>query len=529
MPTSPVQTPLALTSKQWFGSVDRLRTGWPYREGLRAGRVSGPSEPDALSHPPSAAPPSGPRPRGWPLSSQAGFTLIEVLVTALIVILLGAASARALISTSHASGDQRFRSQADSLASQDQERLRGLSDDALNGLSQNRPVTLGGTAFNVQSVATYLDTTGTSTCTTTSAAYYKTVSTVTWTENFSNRPATITEESVLSRPVSGSLLVQVNDQTGQLLSGVSVSASGPDTQTSLTDSNGCTLFAGLTPGSYAVTLADLGYVDPNGNASPPNATATVNSTGSASPAGLPFHLGLAGSIVGTFTTYNALYPGQADAISWLGSGAAYGMSGGDLTAPPTSPAITQTTGRLFPFNQSITTTPSYTSNYAVWGGQCLQQEPPSGYDRFSVTPGSIGQAQSVREPLLALTSVKYTNGTTTTVKPDHVRLTFVPTAPTGSTCMYSWTPTITAATTMPAGIGWLANPGQPFASTVTTGATASASSNSTSPQAGYLTVCVDYLGYKATSPAPVVNSSMTAANVVPAITIIKQVSSLGTC
>ncbi len=54
---------------------------------------------------------------------------------------------------------------------------------------------------------------------------------------------------MLSRPVSGGLLVQVKNQTGAWLPGVSIGAVGPDTQTGTTDSNGCVLFAGLTPGA----------------------------------------------------------------------------------------------------------------------------------------------------------------------------------------------------------------------------------------------------------------------------------------
>jgi type II secretory pathway pseudopilin PulG len=82
--------------------------------------------------------------------SEAGFTIIEVLVSALMVILIGTATAKALITTAHVSGDQRLRAEADAIATQDQERLRGLSDEQLNGLSQTRPVTVGtGQTFSV--------------------------------------------------------------------------------------------------------------------------------------------------------------------------------------------------------------------------------------------------------------------------------------------------------------------------------------------------------------------------------------------
>jgi prepilin-type N-terminal cleavage/methylation domain-containing protein len=467
--------------------------------------------------------------RGGRLRSSAGFTLIEVLVTSLIVVLIASASAKALISTSHASGDQRLRSQADSVATQDMERLRGLSDDQLNGLNQGpRPVTVNGTTFNVTSTANYLDTTGASTCTSNAAAYYKVSSTVTWTENFSNRTdTTVTQESVLARPVTGDMFVQATDQTGAPLSGVSVVATGPDTQNDTTNGSGCVLFAGLSPGGYALTLTDPGYVDPNGNASPPNVTATVTASTPVAPSGNPFRLGRAGSLAATFTTIasSSGYYGEADAISWLGNGASYVMSGGYQSVTASAPAGALTTASLFPFNESTTATASYTNNYSAWGGRCLQQEPPAGVDTFTVSPGSTGQAVSVIEPGLIVGTVNYKNGSTTTaVKPADVKLTFASTA--GTACSYSWYPPLAAATTVPPS-GWLANGGQPFASTATTGTTASASSNSSSPQAGQITVCADYSGYK--SSVTTTNSNFTiSGTTAPTITITKGTSA-GTC
>ena len=471
------------------------------------------------------SPTSSPAPRAPArLRSEAGFTLIEVLVSALMVVLIGAATAKALISTAHVSGDQRLRAQADTLASQDQERLRGLSDEQLNGLNQLRPVTLGtGQTFSVRSVATFVDTTGTSSCTSGTAAYYKITSTVGWNEAFSHQPPTLIEDSLLSRPVTGAMITQVNDQTGAPVSGVTVKATGLSTQSGQTDGNGCASFAGLTPGSYIVVLAAGGYVDPNGLSSPPNMVATVTSTGTAAaPSGgnPALVMGNAGSIAGTFTTYSAGSAGEADAISWYGTLGSLSMSAYQTTTPASSPTGALPTGSLFPF---FTATPSasYANNYTVWAGRCLQQEPPAGVDQYTLQPGSRNQAQNVQEPLLDVGAVQYKNGSTTTVKPAHVKLTF--TSASGTACSYSWYPTLStaAAGAMPA-TGWLANPGQPFATTATTGST-----KSSSGQTGSLTVCADYNGYK-NAVTSVTNTSFTAMNVVPTI-LITQGANAGTC
>jgi Tfp pilus assembly protein PilV len=443
------------------------------------------------------------------LGSETGLTLIEVLVTAVIVILLGSAVATALISTTHSSGDQRLRSQADALATQDQERLRGLSDEQLNGLDKTRTQTVDAIDFKVRSVASFLDTTGGSSCTSQAAASYKTTSTVSWTEGFNSRTDTsVTEESLLARPVTGNLITQVNDETHQPLSGVTVATQGPSTQTGTSDKNGCVLFAGLTPGAYTVNLTDPGYVDPDGNASPPNNTANVTTSGVATPAGYPFEMGLAGSVAGTFITSTAGVGGEADGVSWLGSGALDAMSGFQVSpaaAPALAPMTSLTTGPLFPFDIAKSGAGDYTNNYAVWAGRCAQQQPPAATPRYSVIPGSVGQAQSVPEPLLALTSVTSTDakGVTTVVKPDDVRLSFA--SQTGAACGDSWTPTLSSAATpatMPV-TGWLAYPGQPYADGT----------------AGTLSVCADYAGYKSSLPAT--NTSFTSPNPVGTIAITR--------
>jgi prepilin-type N-terminal cleavage/methylation domain-containing protein len=439
------------------------------------------------SHRSPATPrPGGSRPRRWRrAASQAGFSLIEVLVSALMVGLIASAAATALISSSHFSGDQQLRSQADVIANQDLERLRGMSDEQLGGLNQTRTVTLpGGKSFTVTSTSTYINTSGASSCTSSAASYYKLTSTVSWSEAYSQQSPSITDESLLSRPVSGDLLTDVVDPTGAALQGVTVSATGASNQTGTTDTNGCIVFAGLTPGSYTVAPSKTGYVDPTGN-SAPSGTATVTTTGMASPTGLPFHLGLAGSIVGTFGTYNGA-GGQADGLSWLGTGAGLSMTTpGSVTTPTVATGFTSSS--LYPFDTSATSPAVYTNNYQVYGGQCPQQMPPAPSDEQSVNPGATGTADTIQEPLLDVTNVTF-NGTA--VKPAVIGLTF-----TGTSCTDSWYASIVASPTVPPAPanGWLAYPGQPYA----------ASGN------GTLTVCADYYN---TSNSTYYKGSVTATN-----------------
>ena len=459
--------------------------------------------------------PPAPR-RRFALTRDGGFTLIEVLVSALLVALISAAAAKALITTSHTSADQRLRSQADGLATQDQERLRGLSDSQLLNLSQSRPSTVNGTSFTVQSTSTYEDTAGATSCHSTAAAYYHIVSTVSWTEGFSNQTASIQEESLLSRPVAGDLLTQVTDQTGAAIQNVTVTTTGPGTsssagplaQTSETDSNGCVMFAGLTPpGLYTVGLSYNNYVDPSGNAAP-TGSATVTSTGLAvQPNNGVFHLGNPGTIVGTFkTAATGGYTGEADGISWMGSKGSIPMPNVRTypTLPPGSESTGYTTQSLFPF--ASVSPIDYTGNYTVWGGRCAGQAPPAttNQDQFTVTPGSIGTARTIVEPLLSMGNISYkssSTGSPQTQSPAHVKLTYR-----DATCTDSWTPAL--ASSMSASTGWFQNPGQPYA------------------PSGTLTVCADYNTSSSgtaywKNTVTTSNMDFSAANVIPTITITK--------
>jgi Tfp pilus assembly protein PilV len=439
--------------------------------------------------------------------SEAGFSLIEVLVSALLVALIAAAVAQALIATTRTSAAQRGRSQADEVAQQDQERLRGLSAQQLNGLSQTRTVTLDGIGFTVTSTAQFLNASAGASCSGsgTTAAYFSIVSSVNWTSN-ANRPA-VREESVITPPAGGTLLTKVVDQTGAPLSGVSVSATGPDTAAGVTDSTGCVVLAALATGSYAITLTDAGYVDLNANPSPLSTSATVSSTGTATPSGgNPITMGLAGAINASFTAAGATGAQQASALSWLGTGSSTGMSSSSTYGPVATPATTlPATGtiQLFPF---AFTGPSYANNYQVWAGKCRQMQPPIGQDMASVTPGS-SQTVPVKEP--GLNVVVQWNGAR--VAPADVKMSFASTS--GPSCTDSWLPAI-SSTAASSATGVLASPGQPFASTATTGTTESASTYT-----GTLSICADYLPpgtgqlyhyTTTTTPSPVTNTSFTA-------------------
>jgi prepilin-type N-terminal cleavage/methylation domain-containing protein len=427
--------------------------------------------------------------------SEKGFTLIEVLASALVVTLIAGAVAEALLTNVKVTADQHRRTDAQMLAAQDQERLKGLSAAQLDNLSQTYNATFDGYTFKVKSQAWYLSSTNGAACSSGAGATdFKTISTVSWTDPTSTDHALATDESVVAPDAGGSILAQFHDQTTLPLAGVSVAATGPESDSATSDANGCTIFTGLATGTYNLTFSDLGYVDPNGNATPIADTANVASTGIAAPSrGNPIELGQAGGVTANFHVDNGGTPGlslSSGSLSWYGSGSGYSMSNARTrTVPtPTTPIATTTvaggSGGLFPFASSLNPA-GYTNNYQLWAGTCRQEEPPAGTDVASVTPGS-SLSINVTEPQIDVNATyKPQFGSTQPVTPADVKIIFNSTS--GSSCSDTWGPYVYATSPYAAGQGAMHYSfAAPFA------ASATSSPPSASGQTGTITVCADY-------------------------------------
>ncbi len=205
------------------------------------------------------------------IASQAGDTIIEVLVSALLLGLVVVGTLTGLNSANRATSVDRQRSQADALAQQDEERLRSEPVSKLSELSSTHEavvheVSAGGTKYTITSTARYIaDTTATSSCksTTAEADYIQTASTVTWSELGTGRP--VVETSIVSPPPASALIVQVVNQKSEAVPNMSVVATGPTPVSTVTSANGCAVLAVL-PGEYKLEVSKPGYVDQNGYA-----------------------------------------------------------------------------------------------------------------------------------------------------------------------------------------------------------------------------------------------------------------------
>ena len=465
------------------------------------------------------------------LASERGFTLIEVLVSALLVVLISAAVAEGLITSSDFTGYTRNHSQADVVAQQDQERMKAMSDAQLTALHQTRTVTLNNTNYTVSSTATFLDATGGSSCTSKGTAYFKLTSNVSWSGAVGGAGKIVTEESVITRSLAGTLVATVNDQTATPLSGVNISATGQSTNYTagaITDSNGCVAFAGLPSDSFTLTYTDLGFVDVNG-LSNPTQTQVVNQTSTA--AANTEVMGQAGTVAPTFQTENsshAVLPANGYELSYYGSGNGNKMSAFKTVGSQTTYAASLSGTSLFPFWSPSTT---YNNNYQLWAGKCEQEQPlqpPTGSGAATVAPGAAGLSPSGGVPVVAEpavdVAVKYNGGTA--ILPTDVWMKF--TSTTGTACSDTWQFVPSVGTETVSGTTYAIYPA-PFASTSAAGtSTASATGDQ-----GTLSVCADVNhsgSYRYEYSTGFANTNFTAPTIAPVMDVYKDsASKAGKC
>jgi Carboxypeptidase regulatory-like domain len=256
------------------------------------------------------------------IRSQRGDTLIEVLIGALMVALIAAATFTGYIAIVHVSGDQRDHSQADALAQQDQARLHGLTLDALGSSlgNQTYAVSVHGVTYQVISSSQFVSGGGSGSCTTSgtsSADEVQTTSTVWWGLTHTAHQS-VTVRGLVAPQAGGSLVVRVIDSASNPVTGANIALSGgPSSATPLvTDAAGCAVFGGLNGGSYTVTATKTGWVTPTQapSAVVPNLTVVPSQTANAN-----LTLSQAGGVTASFTTnYNGLaHVSSADqAATW---------------------------------------------------------------------------------------------------------------------------------------------------------------------------------------------------------------------
>lgn len=333
------------------------------------------------------------------ISSERGSLLIEVLVAATLVAVIGVALFGSLNSAAKVSGLSKTRAGAAAVAQDDQERLRATPVAVLNNLRQRRdPVVMGKTAYIVDSRAEWIaDAKGSTDCTANGAAadYLKITSTVT-AKNIALKPVVVTS-TVTPAPGTfsssqGSLAVLITGGDGLPRPGITVTITGPATDVQLTDANGCAFFGYEPIGGYNIKATAPNYVDINGNL---EATDGAN-VGSQTVATKTIKYDNAGQVKVNFKTTPDNTGGVAQdtsqpSVGFFNSGMTV-ASGYRYFANATPVKSLTTPQTLFPFPAA----------YGLFAGDCAGNAAPGTVtgDSLIVPPGRTDLVKDVRVPSL---------------------------------------------------------------------------------------------------------------------------------
>lgn len=305
---------------------------------------------------------AGPRRR----RGEGGFALIEVIVSALVVVVISGGAFAALQASNRSGAEERHRARAYGIAQDDQARLRSMRISDLSNLSQTRTVNVDGTPYEVSSAGEFVtDSTGTASCTqgTASADYIRVSSTVTWPTMDSRPPALL--QSIVAPPngsisdTHGALAVAVQDGQNQGVAGVGLSGTGAGSFSGTTGTNGCAIFGNLPAGNYTLTPQSTGLVDRDGDPPEPLATSVV----ALSTNTVVLQYDTPGSIDVSFNTRvgGSLVPSSADSVVAFNTG----MTDAEAFGQIGTPAATVAAGPLFPFASPDT----------VYAGNCSDNNP----------------------------------------------------------------------------------------------------------------------------------------------------------
>lgn len=335
---------------------------------------------------------------------DAGFTLVEMMVAALVLLVVAAATAGAFVTTMKTTANDRSRTAAANLASREVEIVRQqftggsiqnlitigtqVNANPLPGGVVGQPIVVDNVPFTVtDDIQPLLNGPNASSCnggTPDTAPSYRLRVRVTW----PGATADVVNQTILTPPKGFAssnsyayLAVSVTNASGNPTSNVVVQMNGPSgSQTRITDSSGCAVGVFTTGGTFTVSLNTAGYVDQTGNPTPTSPALNVS--------------------LGSLQIYRMTYDRAAQLAVTFAAPAGYalpatlpyvtlGNSGiqpnGQLSLPASG--VTTTAGNLWPFP----------SGYTAWAGSCSDADPAaSGGTRSGpavLAPGGAGSLQ----------------------------------------------------------------------------------------------------------------------------------------
>ena len=342
---------------------------------------------------------------------EAGFGVVEVLVSATLLVISLLALYSVLDTQTEASGLNRGASTASAVAEGDQERMRGLRVAYLADRTDTRTVDVGGERFTVTSAVEWSydeapDALGCGSAKT-QAGYLRLQTTV----DGERLRTPIIVNSLVAAPLgefgdrTASANISLKTAAGAALPGAAVTLTGPENVSQPGNAEGCAVFNRIKPGAYTASASLAGHVSPSGSTT---ATANVSAT------------------AGTLNSTDLQYDRSASAVVSFRRGSTSNAAnvrvlsaanpkvpacgGAPATCPPAGAGF-----RLFtPPNATASITASnlfpFSDGYTFYAGSCAANNPAliSGYagtTTRTLAPGSSANL-TVRVPPLNLVARK---------------------------------------------------------------------------------------------------------------------------
>jgi type II secretory pathway pseudopilin PulG len=201
--------------------------------------------------------------------SESGVTLIEVVISAMLVAIIVVGTLTGFDSASRATSKERQRNQATLLAGQDEERMRAMNITELGRLgASTSPAEQNGTKFTIESKAQFVSAAKEEFACEVSggtADYIQTTSKVSWASltKQNREPEAVTQSSLIPVPTSSSLLVNVRDQANEDVEGATVKVTGESgtTYEQTTPESGCVIFGALPDKKVKITGTKTGWIN----------------------------------------------------------------------------------------------------------------------------------------------------------------------------------------------------------------------------------------------------------------------------
>lgn len=341
---------------------------------------------------------------GHASQGDAGFILVEVMVSALILVLASLAIMQALDRSDALAGNQQRRTIAANVAQAELERIRSLPiEDIANlrtGGSGARTETLNGVPYAVATESRWRsDGRDTVNCGAANGGldYLQVTTSVSWPGMGKAKPLSmttlVTPSNRSTSEGNGSLSVQIVDADNNGVPNLPVSLVGPDSFTDNTDADGCVAWGNLdASASWTLSFSRGGYINKDGVQ---NVSETIALAGGTTT-GRQYLYDRAGFIKPSFKTYlNA-----SDVVSTDQSVLTISHSNMTSDRTPVFPvtdvwdsSLSAPPVPLFPFASEP---------YQVYAGSCSATRPPAGSTGLGQLPATVSVTRGLVQGLFVV-------------------------------------------------------------------------------------------------------------------------------